>query len=277
MLYILFVIYNKKIIKNKIFDKKSKDVKFIIFDNSTDVFTINENKKFANEFDYIYYSSGKNIGLSKAYNLIIKNILKDDDWILILDDDTSLDDKYVDVVLNRIKESNSLVFSPINIERKSNKIDSPKIFVNSKILKSQEIELHDHDLNYYNSINNGTVISKKVFDIIGFYDEDLFVYFTDAYFYAMLFINNIKTEIIDYKNFCDFSIRASNYKEIKNRLKIIKKDACVFYKIIYKKLNRPYMGKIHYYLFFAKKTIECSKQTSFLYFFPYLFTKKLNS
>lgn len=274
MLYILFVIYNKEIIKNKIFDITSKDVNFIVFDNSNNIFIANRNKKFANENNYLYYSFGNNVGLSKAYNLIIKEVLKDEDYLLILDDDTNLDDKYVNIVLNRIKESSSLVFSPINVNKSDNSIDSPKLFIDSRLLKSINVELNDKDKNFYNSINNGTVISKKVFDIIGLYDENLFVYFTDAYFYSMLFINNIKTEIIDYKNICDFSIRSSDHKDLKKSLKAIKKDAYVFYSLIYKKMKRPMMSKIHYYLFFIKKSIECSKQTSFLYFFSYLFTRK---
>lgn len=275
MLYILFVIYNKEITKSKIFNITSKDVSFIIFDNSNDKNFINKNKSFSNNNGYLYYGFGKNIGLSRAYNVIIKETLKEEDWLLILDDDTNLDDEYVSIILNRIRDSNSLVFSPINVNKNDNSIDSPKVFVSdSKLLKSQCIELHDKDKNLYNSINNGTIISKKVFDIIGLYDENLFVYFTDAYFYAMLYINNIKTEIIDYKNICDFSIRSSNHKEIKKRLKIIKKDAYVFYNVIYKKLNKSIMSKIHYSLFFIKKAIECSKQTSFIYFFSYLFVRK---
>ncbi len=274
MLYILSVVYDKQIKDSKIFEYKSEDVRHILFDNSEDPVLISKNTEFAWKHDCIYYGFGYNCGLSKAYNLVIKENLKDGDFLMILDDDTSLDDSYVSLVLNRIRQSDSLVFSPININGRDNSIDSPKVFGDSRMLKSHSILLHDKDKELYNSINNGTVVSKKAYDIIGPYDEDLFVYFTDAYFYAMLYIHDIKTEIIDVRNICDFSIRSTDHRKIVHRLKIIKKDGYHFYRTIYKKMGRPLLGKMHYHLFFFKKAIECSRQTCFLHFFSYLFTIK---
>ena len=100
MLYALIVIYNKKcedsITIKKIFPYKNQ-INIIVFDNSDEN---NENERFCNNNNIKYYTEHKNIGLSKAYNSIISKIeMNDDNFLLILDDDTNITNEYINKII----------------------------------------------------------------------------------------------------------------------------------------------------------------------------------
>lgn len=275
MIYVLIVIYNNKIEELPIFSYKSQNVSFVLFDNSTKDDCLNHNKEFASQRNYEYITHNKNMGLCLAYNEIIKTHLTNDcDWLLILDDDSTISSDYLSLVEERTKTSTSLFFSPINIDKTTNKIDSPLIFKKGFLLRHKHINLNDKDSNLFISINNGSVISKKAFDEIGLYPENLFIYFSDTYFYHIACLKGIKTEIIDYKNICCFSASSHDYKGQKRHLQLLKPDAKVYFKEVYKEFGHPHRWFLHYSLFMLLHVFLACVNTNFIYFFPYLFAKK---
>lgn len=275
MIYALFVVYENKLKGNSLFSFDNSKVTFVIFDNSTTKDCQKFNKEFCQNKHIVYISFGCNKGLSFAYNYVIQNYLTETDYILFLDDDTNISQEYLSLISHRIQASSSLVFSPININIKTRQIDSPKKMFFHFLLKSTMVEPKDKEVGLFNSINNGTLVAKKAFDITGLFDPDIFVYFVDSYLYFNLFLHNIKTEIIDYKNQCDFSIQTKDSKKIKKRIQLMKTDGYVFYRKIYQKLGHPKRWRIHYHTFFLKKSIECARVSGFLHFFSYLSSRKI--
>lgn len=273
MIYALIVIYNKNIVLD--WDKKEakrhEKINFIIFDNSTDENIIRKNKEFCSENDILYRGGEGNIGLSKAYNSIIKEFIQPDDYLLILDDDSKIEYAYIEKCL----KCDDLVYTPINIDKANNAVDSPRRVKKGFLLKSEKMKSqNESESNYVVSINNGLLIKGSVFQKIGLYNESLFLYFVDSLFFFNLYKERIPTRIIHYYNYCDFSFGQLEYKPLKNKLALMKKDGYVYFKQIYSELSKPNRAYIHYFLFFFKKSIECCKATSFIHFFSFLFCRR---
>ena len=271
MIYILFVVYNSEF--HRVFDCQDEETRVIIFDNSTTTLFQNRNSRFAQLHGYIYESFGSNLGLSAAYNFVIKKYIQITDWLVILDSDTMIDEQYFKIVKRAIASGKNLVYSPINIDKSTNLIDSPKE-VCDKFLFSSKGKAQFDAAFYAMTINNGLVISGKVFEIVGMYNNDIFLYFVDSYFCAALYFSKIKVGILNYSNYCDFSFRKLPHASLIKKLKLMKKDAIVYYKWLYKMCGHPSRWLLHYFLFSVKKAIECAKGTSFIYFLAYVFARR---
>lgn len=171
MIYALIVVYNKEC-------KDSETIKSIynwkneicinIFDNSTKP---NNNKEFCNKEGFQYFSLGKNIGISRAYNYVINNIaLDDNDYVMILDDDTELSEEYIKEVLSAVflkkdiylpvVHSGGVIISPTNIKHKCG----------SKIVNS----IDELQFDNMSAINSGMVVKANVYKKFQ-YNEELFL------------------------------------------------------------------------------------------------------
>ena len=246
--------------------------RLIVFDNSTDIEIRKKNQKYCLDHHVIYLTANTNVGLSKAYNQVIQKYLTSNDYLLFLDYDTTIGKDYFELIQKVLTQTQYDVYSPININSKTKKIDSPKLFKDEKVLTSKDTDLTADTYDFFNSINNGLVVKGSIYSKIGLYNESLFVYFVDANFFVNLFRAKIRTKIIPYRNMCDFSLSNPDKKSLKNRLSLIKRDGKIYYSLIYK--DHLLLGRMHYCLFFIKKALECSRITKKRYFFSYLSTKK---
>lgn len=275
MIYVLFVVYNTAFIPKEQIDKEQSSFRFVLFDNSTEEAIREENRKSCLSLGIFYETENANVGLSKAYNAVIRKYLqKDEDWLLIQDADSSLGKEYYSLLQKEIRDISFGVYSPINVDKKDGRIDSPRRIRNSSLFATEEVDLEKEKDGFFMSINNGLLIKKTVFDQIGLYDERIFLYFTDSYFFFMLREKGIKTRIINFRNMCDFSFSNLDHKKLKKKLGLMKKDGKTFYSIAYHIEKKPILGFFHYHLFFLKKAWECAKQTKKRYFLSYLFTRK---
>ena len=182
MITVLIVIYNKKCNESLSFnfiEKYKKQLNLIVFDNSTGDYG---NSKYCNENDILYYSVGENVGLSKAYNYVINKMnLNCNDYLLLLDDDTILNDSYIDEVLIRAKSKEADIYLPIVYS--NNYIISPsKVVFDCRVKrinnKDDIDKLNDCQIT---GINSGMMINLKVFKSIK-YNEDLFLDYVDHEF-----------------------------------------------------------------------------------------------
>ena len=179
MIHAIVVVYNKKCedsITIKSLLKYKNKINIYIFDNST---IPNNNMGFCKNELINYFTLKKNVGLPSAYNYVINILEKNDkDYVLILDDDTILNDNFFaelfcltsnneyDVILPVVK-SNHQIISPANIQfgcrvkrvSNVNKIRKDKV----------------------TAINSGMAIKVKVYDYIK-YDEAMFLDYVDHMF-----------------------------------------------------------------------------------------------
>ena len=253
MIYALIVIYNKHILDSKTFksiEKYLDKINLIVFDNSIKDF---KNKEYCRKNNIKYVSLNKNIGLSKAYNYIIENIkFKDNDYIIILDDDTQLNKSYFiesfkliskkeyDIILPIIK-SNDILISPVNVSFKCR----------IKTVKN----IKEIDLNNISAINSGMIINTKIFKKIK-YNEELFLDYVDHDFMRLVRNNNYKIHIMKAtikQNYSRYQINDINSELF--RFKIFIKD----YKIYCKNCNKLWF---YYISIFKYRLLESIKYKS---------------
>ena len=211
MNYALIVVYNKNItdsITYKFLKKYKTKIKIVIFDNSNASY-LEKNKSFCDREKIMYYTCEKNIGLSKAYNYII-DLLRDKKnikYLMIFDDDTILNDSYMNESFNIMNQEKYDVSVPIVIANDS--IMSPTKLILGIITKAKKTP-QDIPYKKINAINSGMIINFNVFKKIK-YNERLFLDYVDH-----VFIYDIK------KN--NFSIHIMKEKIIQNSSKFEKKD-----------------------------------------------------
>ncbi len=278
MIYILFVIYQSKFaLKEEYSSLNTNDFQVIVFDNSFEKTYLEENQKYCLAHNIHYLTEGKNIGLSKAYNRVIKDCIKEDDYLMILDADSNIEVSYLlSLKENLIPNHPEVeVFSPININSKTKEIDSPLKITFNPFFNSTKVDFKENNYDYFKVINNGLLIKGSALKKINGFDENIFLYFSDSYLSFALYEKGIKTFVTDYQNNCEFSFDYLEHKALKRRLRLMKRDGRYFYKTIYRRLGKPsILGLIHYQLFSIKKAKECSSTTSKKYFLSYLFSGK---
>ena len=278
MIYILFVIYQSKfVLKEEYSSLSHNDYRIVVFDNSFEKNYLEANKEYCLTHNIHYLTEGKNIGLSKAYNRVIKDYIKEDDYLMILDADSNIEVSYLlSLKENLIPNHPEIeVFSPININSKTKEIDSPLKITFNPFFNSTKVDFKENNYDYFKVINNGLLIKGSALKKINGFDENIFLYFSDSYLSFVLYEKGIKTFVTDYQNNCEFSFDYLEHKALKRRLRLMKRDGRYFYKTIYRRLGKPsILGLIHYQLFSIKKAKECSSTTSKKYFLSYLFSGK---
>ena len=231
MLFIIIVLYNKKIDDRYLAYNFIEHLKCIIIfiDNSINYKIIEYNKKKYIGSN-IYISSNGNIGLSKAYNRAIKFIensvgLNDDIWIMTLDDDTYVDDKYLENLGYNIKNAKVNIICGIVKDQNEHYLSPIKLSFFNKVKYIKELGLFNDVV----CINSSIAIRSTVFKKIR-YDEDLFLDMIDyKFFYDLKREKQNRVLTIDGLIIQSFS--GSNYKNYNNlmeRYKLYKKDYSVF-------------------------------------------------
>ena len=171
MIYALIVLYNKACQDSetlKSIQKWKDKMNIIVFDNST---IKNKNDEYCQQEKLQYFSEGQNLGLSKAYNYVIDRlILNENDYVMILADDTVLSDEYLQEVLDSLECGKDIL---LPVVRCGNAMISPtniKFKWGSKIVSSVD----ELDFAYMSAINSGMVVCGKVYKSIR-YNEELFL------------------------------------------------------------------------------------------------------
>ena len=150
----------------------------IIVDNSI-------NKKvseYALDCSYTLINLNGNFGIAHAQNTgILRAFDLGCDTIMLFDQDSELTERLLNELPNYISEGKMIV-APIPIDLSSNK-EYPtyrmnKIGVTKKVFSNSILNPYQTDF----IIASGMCISKKVFDIIGLFDEDFFIDFVDVEF-----------------------------------------------------------------------------------------------
>lgn len=216
MLYAILVIYNKSVLDSTtyLFCKEHKDIQLIVCDNST---IDNENKMIVEKDGHHYISMHGNKGLSRAYNMAIDEIQNKHGYVMILDDDTILNEEYYHSIQNLncdiaipIVKSQTSILSPCNMDH----------YVASGWDGKSELK-------HISAINSGMVIHLKLFENYR-YDENLFLDYVDHHF--MMDMQNKDIQVLDCVIYQEFSAEEkTSLESCLNRFRIFKKDSKYFY------------------------------------------------
>lgn len=170
---------------------------------------------------YVYYNPGHNLGFGAAVNLGAKKAMSlKDDWIMLLNTDLSIPDDYMAQV-NRLLTSQGDNFRIFGLPLR----EGGRVAYAGRIrwlrhtlphvYSKEEVKKGDY------AIGGAMIIGSKVFESIGMFDENYFMYFEDA----------------------DFSLRAS-----RNKVAIIFPDLTpVTHEVMgSSKKNSPLLLRWHY-------------------------------
>ena len=257
MLTALIVIYNKNCCESESFkfiEKYKNNISIILFDNSIQDFG---NKEYCRKNDIIYYNLGENIGLSKAYNYVLNKIkISSNNYLLVLDDDTILNDNYLNEIFKIVKDSRYDILLPI--VKSCDTVISPSIiFFDCMVKKVKNIE--KINMKKISAINSGMVIKTSVYKTIK-YNEKLFLDYVDHEFMCNIRKNNKKIIVLDSpinQNYSRNQINSINSELI--RFNIFKKDFKEFCRIN----NRGFF----YFIYITRYTIKESIKYKSLKFF----------
>lgn len=173
----IVVLYNTKIDESTSINTSVDYLdQLVIFDNSTDTNIQQYNNNYVKADNIIYLSKNKNCGLSKAYN-VAKPYLKDNDFVILMDDDTSFNQDYF-LAIRKIQDEN--IYAPLIYVNKN--LVNPNYRTNnliSSILKQKKYNNQQsiktlENTNRLGAINSGIILPQSFLQNYQF-DESLFL------------------------------------------------------------------------------------------------------
>lgn len=219
--YAILVVYNMDISQSVsyCFINRYRDIQLVVVDNSDQE---NRNRVIVSKDGNTYLSMNGNKGLSKAYNTAIDWIRNDnpemDGYVILLDDDTYLNDTYI----KEIRTINCDIAVPV--VKAGDSIISPCRMKNG--IASQWDG--KSTLSKFSAINSGMIISLRIFTEYR-YDEGLFLDYVDHKFMKDMKDKNIQIMDVELKQ--SFSgVETTDQKSDQSRFQLFKKDSQYFYK-----------------------------------------------
>ena len=180
-----------------------KNFKTILFNQESDKKYKKELKKYLN-FEFKYFSSKNNIGLSKSSNYLLKKVRTK--YCLFTQADVRINEKSINELKKILLEKKDVIFIGPNLKKNKSKILSKKY-------------------DYVKNLDLACILCDvKKLKKIKFFDEDFFLYWEDIYLinkinksnYKMILANNIRASHIGGKstenNLVTQFIRNTNFK-----------------------------------------------------------------
>jgi len=156
----------------------NKNFDVIIVDNNSDPEEKSKLKNYqTDQINIVLIENDKNLGFSGGCNVGIRRGLQNgSDWIILLNNDAWVETDFISSLVANLAGKEGIVAVPL--------IEDGRIVYSGKVewLKpALSHTFHPHGTNEY-VIGGGMAVHKKVFDTIGFLDENYFLYFEDADF-----------------------------------------------------------------------------------------------
>lgn len=239
--------------------KDSVKIRILIWDNSPNPYRANEINPF-NAESLIYISTPDNIGLSVIYNKVIKDYLHLSEYLLLLDQDSSIPVDFferfnqhssnfpeIDLFLPTIRANGRLV-SPL-----------PYLYGWGRYWKKPRFGIQTSK--FRSAINSGMLISAKYLkgDFSG-YDERLKFYGTDTQFMVSYAINRKRFFIMDTTIDHDLSFFTTTNKERATKFLEMKSA----YRFIYEKHAR-HLRALNFTIMLGVSVVYAFKYRSLLF------------
>ena len=156
-----------------------RNFKTILFNQNSNISNRKELKKILN-FEFLYFSSKKNIGLSKASNFLLKKVKTR--YCLFTQADVKISEKSINLLKKILLKQKDTIFVGPNFKKNNSK---------------DKLKKHS----YVKNLNIACMLCDvKKLKKIEFFDEDFFLYWEDIFLinkinsskYKMIFANNIR-------------------------------------------------------------------------------------
>jgi len=160
-----------------------------------------------------YFHDEKNSGVSKAYNVGVEHANKfQKEWVLLLDQDTSLPDSILKKYKEAIDTNSDLnLFVPV-LKLKNGRIFSPSRYRFKRGFFVDSIKSGTHSLFEYAPVNSGMMIKTAAFQKVGGYNEKVKLDFADFQFVERFRKTYPEFFVLDVECEQDFSDDNSSYE-----------------------------------------------------------------
>lgn len=233
-IYGIVVIYNH-FLKDSVTIQSlaTQDIELVVCDNSdANLQYIDENATFAKEHSMQYLSMNGNQGLSYAYNRGVEFLLEvkhmmPSDWVVLLDDDTTLPENYVEqIILN--SQADDKILLPIVLDGIG--IMSP-VYMPGRVARRLESKeaIRDCDVKKLSGINSAMVIRAEIFQKYR-YNEEMFLDYIDHMFIMDMRRWKIYPRVLDVSIRQHFSAVIDSKEAARKRFRLQKKDLRIFYR-----------------------------------------------
>jgi len=205
MINILVVIYNKSFSESRTLVEIGevaktgllKPLKLLIWDNSPvkiNEIELEQLKGYLQDITVIH--TPENLPLSKIYNRVIDHHINRDDYLMLLDHDTFVTEKYFTEIIDKIncQDLPDLLLPKIWV---NGNIESPALQYVLFAKRWKEDLPGYYDTKHVTAINSGMVISARFFSSGFRYDERLLFYGTDTYMMYKYSGDNKKFYLLD--------------------------------------------------------------------------------
>lgn len=224
------VTYNK-LIESFFVSNLSNQISVFIFDNTPqdDVHHYNTINTSVDDkrINLKYFTKKSNIGLAKAYNFLANEAINNGyEWVVLLDQDTTLPKNFYDSYVNTSEEI--LIQAPKVLS--NGKMISPALYSNyrSKIIK--DVINCTYPIANISCINSGLLINLDLYKMVGGYNEELFLDFCDHEFMLRVKQKYTKIRILEVFLTQDFSNDVHDFKQAFFRYKLFLNDLVSFSK-----------------------------------------------
>ncbi|WP_270330185.1 glycosyltransferase [Lapidilactobacillus dextrinicus] len=213
---------------------QSSESQVLIFDNSNNLDIAQQNENSCLSKNIVYLTKSENVGLSRAYNLVLNKIQKDysfnnNDYIVWLDDDTEVTQEWLSELSNEVSKNKYDIITPI-ISSPDGTIYSP----NSAGIMKNNLSLNtskQSKIKKFNAINSCLCVRLTIFDDYR-YDERLFLDQVDQKFFDDLRKKEFSYKILNTQIIQNFSQRSSKIpNSYIKRFDIRCKDILVYAKL----------------------------------------------
>lgn len=224
-LTILICLYNKDVSESATLQSLLNLKDFIddstifIWDNSIEVINPVSLIFLKNNFkNLIYKHTPENVVLSKLYNNVIER-LEDDSYLMVCDDDSSIPERFFDVLEEQIKCFPAMDLFLPQIYSHSTLVSPAKDYlIKTGFIKNIQPGLLSSS--FTTAINSGMVVSNRFFKKGFRYDERLRFYGTDNYFMNKYAQYNKDLVVLDIE--FTHSLSFNDSSDVKNKLRIFK-------------------------------------------------------
>lgn len=151
-------------------------------------------KDFLVPFDFDLIALNENVGIAKAQNIGINKALENGaDAIVFFDQDSEIEDGFIEQLTAPLKHNEPMVVSPVFYAKEGFRYPSYKMRSNGLLYAIEESdEIHDVDM----IISSGSAATKPVFEIAGLMNEDYFIDFVDNEWCLRCRAKNIPIKVV---------------------------------------------------------------------------------
>ncbi|OAN13543.1 hypothetical protein A3K86_13220 [Photobacterium jeanii] len=218
----IVVLYKTKVIESQAVEFLVGNSFFrevFVYDNTPDLNAALSNSKLHDKVNY--YHDPSNPGVSKAYNVAAKYAIENNyDWLLILDQDTKLDDKLISAYQRaHIRNPDIKIFAP-QLKTAKGAPCSPCRIVFKRGLPVRNLLSRRLSLAKYAPINSGILVDLQTFDSVSGYNEKVFLDFSDFQFIERLSQKVDEFYVVNHILEQDFSNDSSDTEILKQRFKL---------------------------------------------------------